>query len=311
MRKNLRIGFAVGVAVLGTVFALSVAAQPSPGIPGVVAAGVQPELVSEMFLNTEGPLGAPDGSLYFSDTNASRTYHLDLTGNITLWRERTNRGNGIAFTRDGDMLWAEGDGPRISRLDKARGAYVNLLPGFRLFQPNDLIVDAKGGVYFTDPGPRPVVPGLKVNVYYIPPGARAPILIDDSVPRPNGITLSPDGRTLYVDNTIGTVVFRYDVQPDGTVKNKRDFAMLHDIKAGEEGFGDGMAIDRDGRLYVTSLTGIQVFDAGGKYLGTIKVPRQPSNVAFAGPDKKTLYITARQGLYRLRTLSQGPDRPGK
>jgi gluconolactonase len=264
-----------------------------------------------MFLNTEGPLGAPDGSLYFSDTNASRTYHLDLTGNITLWRERTNRGNGIAFTRDGDMLWAEGDGPRISRLDKARGAYVNLLPGFRLFQPNDLIVDAKGGVYFTDPGPRPVVPGLKVNVYYIPPGARAPILIDDSVPRPNGITLSPDGRTLYVDNTIGTVVFRYDVQPDGTVKNKRDFAMLHDIKAGEEGFGDGMAIDRDGRLYVTSLTGIQVFDAGGKYLGTIKVPRQPSNVAFAGPDKKTLYITARQGLYRLRTLSQGPDRPGK
>jgi gluconolactonase len=131
------------------------------------------------------------------------------------------------------------------------------------------------------------------------------------VPRPNGITLSPDGRTLYVDNTIGTTVYRYDVQPDGTVKNKRAFAELHDIKAGEEGFGDGMAIDRDGRLYVTTLTGIQIFDAGGKYLGTIKVPRQPSNVAFAGPDKKTLYITARQGLYRIKMLSQGPDRPGK
>lgn len=285
-------------------------AQAPSGIPGVVAAGAQPELVSEIFLNTEGPLGVADGSLYFSDTNASRTYRLDAGGKITLEREGTNRGNGIALAPDGTMLWAEGDGPRISKLDKMRG-YVNALPGFRLSQPNDLIVDAKGGIYFTDPGPRPVVPGLKVYVYYIPPGANRPIVIDDSVPRPNGVTLSPDGRTLYIDNTIGTTVYRYDVQPDGTVKNKRPFAELHDIKAGEEGFGDGMGMDRDGRLYVTTLTGIQVFDPAGKYLGTIKVPRQPSNVAFAGPDKKTLYITARQGLYRLPMLSQGVARLGK
>lgn len=299
------------VAFLGVLLASPVSAQPSTGIPGVVAAGATPELVSEIFENTEGPLGAPDGSLYFSDTNASLTYHLDLSGKITIARFNTNRGNGIAMTRDGDMLWAEGDGPRISTLNKVNGGYRNLLPGFRLFQPNDLIVNSKGGIYFTDPGPRPVVPGLKVYVYYIPPGAKQPIVIDNSVPRPNGITLSPDGRTLYVDNTIGTGVFRYDVQPDGTVKNRRVFAELHDIKPGEEGFGDGMGMDRAGRLYVTSLTGIQVFDPAGKYLGTIKVPRQPSNMAFAGPDKKTLYISARQGLYRLQMLSQGPDRPGK
>jgi gluconolactonase len=301
----------LGTVMIAGLCALPVLAQAPSGIPGVVAAGAQPELVSEMFDNTEGPLGAPDGSLYFSDTNANLTYHLDLNGKIAVWRIGTNRGNGIAFTRDGEMLWAEGDGPRISTLNKANGGYRNLLPGFRLFQPNDLIVDAKGGIYFTDPGPRPVVPGLKVYVYYIPPGANKAMVIDDSVPRPNGVTLSPDGRTLYVDNTIGTTVYAYDVQPDGTVKNKRAFAELHDIKGGEEGFGDGMGMDRDGRLYVTSLTGIQVFDKGGKYLGTIKVPRQPSNVAFAGPDKKTLYITARQGLYRLRMLSQGPDRLGK
>ncbi|HXJ03220.1 MAG TPA: SMP-30/gluconolactonase/LRE family protein, partial [Micropepsaceae bacterium] len=259
----------------------------------------------------EGPLGVPDGSVYFSDTDASLTYHLDANDKLTVERFDTHRSNGIALTREGEMVWAEGDGPRLSKLDKVHGGYMSLTPGFRLFQPNDLIVDAKGGIYFTDPGPRPVVPGLKVYVYYIPPGGKQPIAIDDSVPRPNGITLSPDGRTLYVDNTIGTVVSRYDVQADGTVKNKRDFATLHDIKPGEEGFGDGMGMDRDGRLYVTSLTGIQVFDKAGKYLGTIKVPRQPSNVAFSGPDKKTLYITARKGLYRLKMLSQGPDRPGK
>jgi len=122
----------------------------APGIPGVVAPGVAPELVSEIFQNTEGPLGAADGSLYFSDTVASRTYHLDLKGAISVAREATNRGNGIGLARNGDMLWVEGDGPRLSKLDKARG-YVNLLPGFRLFQPNDLIVDNRGGIYFTDP----------------------------------------------------------------------------------------------------------------------------------------------------------------
>jgi len=308
--QSARLSLTFGALVLSGMLSPAVLAQTSPGIPRVVAPGVQPELVSEIFENTEGPLGAPDGSVYFSDTLASRTYHIDTSGKIAKERENTNRGNGIALMRDGTMLWAEGDGPRITKKNP-NGGYMNVVPGFRLFQPNDLIVDAKGGIYFTDPGPRPVVPGLKVYVYYIPPGAKQPIVIDDSVPRPNGITISPDGRTLYVDNTVGTTVYRYDIQTDGTVKNKRAFAELHVIKAGEEGFGDGMAIDRDGRLYVTTLTGIQIFDAGGKYLGTIKVPRQPSNVAFAGPDKKTLYITARQGLYRIKMLSQGPDRPGK
>ena len=124
-------------------------------------------------------------------------------------------------------------------------------------------------------------------------------------PADRPITISPDGRTLYVDNTIGTTVYRYDIQPDGTVKNKRAFAELHDIKAGEEGFGDGMGMDRDGRLYVTTLTGIQVFDPQGKYLGTIKVPRQPSNVAFAGPDKKTLYIVGGGAVYKVAMIAEG------
>ena len=86
---------------------------------------------------------------------------------------------------------------------------------------------------------------------------------------------------------------------------------IKNIKPGEESTADGMGLDRDGRLYVTTVRGIQVFDTKGGYLGTITVPRQPSNVAFSGPDKKTLYISARQGLYRLKMLSQGPDRLGK
>jgi len=280
------------------------------GIPGVVAPDTTVELVSEVFMNTEGPLGTADGGLYFSDTVAHRTYYLDQQGYITIERERTERSNGIAFTPEGDLVFAEGSGPHISK--KTNRGYVSLTPGFRLFQPNDLIVDAKGGIYFTDPGPRPVVPGLKVFVYYLPPGSMTPIAIEDSIPRPNGLTLSLDGKTLIIDNTLGTTVYAYDVQPDGGIANKRAFAELRDIAAGEESIADGMAIDSEGRLYVTTIRGIQVFDGVGVYLGTIEVPRQPSTVAFSGySDKRTLYITARQGLYSVKMLSQGPERLGK
>ena len=97
------------------------------------------------------------------------------------------------------------------------------------------------------------------------------------------------------------------MQPDGSVKNKRTFAQLRDIPPGKESGADGMALDREDRVYITTVTGIQVFDAAGKYLGTIKVPRQPANAGFSGP----LYITAREGLYSLNMLAQGPDRIGK
>jgi gluconolactonase len=106
-------------------------------------------------------------------------------------------------------------------------------------------------------------------------------------------------------------VFAYDVAADGSVKNKRPFAKLRDIPAGAESGADGMAIDREDRVYISTVAGVQVLDPKGAYLGTIKAGRQAANVAFAGPDKRTLYITAREGLYRVKTLAQGPDRLGK
>jgi sugar lactone lactonase YvrE len=155
------------------------------------------------------------------------------------------------------------------------------------------------------------VPGRPTYVYYLPAGAKTPVLVDGAVPRPNGLTLTNDGKTLIVDDTLNPTVFAYDVQPDGSVKNKRAFLQLRDIPAGAESGADGLAIDRDDRLYITTVTGVQVFDAKGQYLGTIKAGRQPANVAFGGPDKQTLYLTAREGLYRVKTLAKGPDRLGK
>src|SRR6266849_4989887 len=172
-------------------FVAPVVAQ-SQGIPGVVAPGVQPELVQEGFVFTEGPVGTADGGLYFSDLRANRTDRLDPKGKITVVRENTNGANGLALTREGDLLCAEGDGKRISKRSKD-GRVTTLTEGSAgqpLMAPNDLIVDAKGGIYFTDPGPRPIVPGRKAYVYYLPAGAKQPRAVADDIVRPNGLTLT-------------------------------------------------------------------------------------------------------------------------
>jgi gluconolactonase len=135
---------------------------------------------------------------------------------------------------------------------------------------NDLVVDKQGGVYFTSGG-----------AFYVRPGSPV-ISIGENV-RTNGIMLSRDEKTLYVTN--GPVVVAFDVRADGTVANQRDFAKL---EAG--GGGDGLAIDSAGRLYVTSNPGVQVFSEDGKYLGVIPTPRGVISAAFAGPDKKMLYV---------------------
>jgi gluconolactonase len=294
-------------------FGLRCLAQ-SQGISGVLAAGSEPEIVREGFTFTEGPVGTADGGLYFSDIREpSKTYHMDPDRRITMVREKTNGTNGLALMKNGDLLGAEGDGKRISK--RGRDGQVTTvtegIPGMPLLAPNDLIVDAKGGIYFTDPGPRPVVPGRKSYGYYLPAVSKQPMVVDDTIARPNGLTLTVNGKTLIVDDTIGDTVFAFEVQANGSVKNKRAFAKLHDTPAGGESGADGLCLDRADRVYITTFSGIQVFDSSGQYLGTIKVDRQPANLAFSGPDKRTLYITAREGLYRLRMLSQGPVRLGK
>jgi gluconolactonase len=288
--------------------------QSAPGIRGVVAADARPELVQEGFTFTEGPVGTADGGLYFSDImGADKTFRLDPSGKISVYRSGTNGTNGLALLRDGSLIGAEGNGRRISkaRPGGSAAALTEGISGMGLMAPNDLIADAKGGIYFTDPGPRPLVPGRKAYVYYLPPGASQPRILDESITRPNGLTLTNDGKKLIVDDTVGDSVFVFDVESSGSVKNKRAFAKLHDVQPAQESGADGMAIDSQDRIYVTTASGIQVFDSGGAYLGTIKVPRQPANCAFAGPGKRTLYITAREGLYKLTMLSQGPRRLGK
>jgi gluconolactonase len=303
--------------VAAAIFAVSLLSQAQgqapTGIPGVVAPGAMVDLVQENFAFTEGPVGTAEGGVYFTDIRNNRVHYLDPAGKISVARENSNGANGLALTKDGELVMVEGAGKRVTKQGKD-GTISTLTegtPGMPLMAPNDLIVDASGGVYFTDPGPFPPVPGRTAYVYYLPPSAKTPVVIDNQIPLPNGIVLTNDGKRLIVNDTRGTTVWIYDVQPDGKVTNKRSFATLRDIPAGELSGADGMAIDRDDRLYVTSVPGVQVFDPKGQYLTTITVPRRVANAAFAGPGKQTLYITAREGLYRIRMLAKGPDRLGK
>ncbi len=136
------------------------------------------------------------------------------------------------------------------------------------------------------------------------------VLLDAEVQRPNGITLSLDEKTLYVDDTEGEYVYAFDVQADGSVKNKRRFVRLLEPTQGSLGprsRADGMGLDSEGRLYVATGSGIQVIDAAGRHLGTIRVPAVVRNVAFAGPLRRTLYMTALESLYRVELSAQGPS----
>ena len=308
-------GIAACWAIVAAALCAGCATAPTDeGLMRVLATSAKVELVRENFAFTEGPLPTADGGLLFTDYRGDKIWRLDPKGALSVFRERTNMTNGIAFMPNGDLVAVEYKAQRIS-VSAADGRNIRDLTrgdGTRpLIGVNDAIADAKGGVYFTDPHERPIVVGRKVFVYYLPPGQSRARVVDDTMIRPNGLVLSPDGKTLYVADTVGHDVIAWDVRPDGGLAGRRPFARLRGIKEGEDSGGDGMAVDRDGRLYVTSVPGVQVFDARGQYLGTIRIPRRPTNVAFSGPGKQTLYVTAREGLYRIDTLVRGPDRLGK
>jgi gluconolactonase len=261
-------------------------------IPGVIAAGVTWRLAWQGTNNADGIAGTPDGGLLFAQEQPSRISKLDTRDQASVYLEDTHGAGAIAIDSRGRILAVErtctdpGGKPAdckeptaVGILAPERKILADSFNGKSLGRLNDLVVDKKGGVYFNGSA-----------TYYLNSSGKVSNIGENI--RTNGITLSPDEKTLYVTN--GGVIVAFDVPPDGTVINQRDFAKL---EAG--GSGDGMAIDSIGRLYVTSQPGVQVFSAEGKYLGLIPTPRNAISVAFSGPGKKTLYIVGSGAL--------GPD----
>jgi gluconolactonase len=309
--------FKLGVlAALGLVFDVlaedSAAPLVTPPIPGVVAGGIEIRPIKEGFTGTEGPITLPDGSLIFTETQANRITRIAADGSTSTFIADSNGANGLGFDANGNLYAAQTLKPRVGIIypKGKEKVLADKFEGTPLGRPNDLVVDKHGGVYFTDPSvtAKPGEPAApKPGVYYIKPDGEV-LRIANDIERPNGIQLSPDEKTLYIDNTAGEYVFAYDIAADGSVSGKRNFAKLEGLTKTETGSSsgaDGLAVDAEGRLYVASNTGIQIFNAKGAALGTIQLPKKPQNLAFAGVDKKTLYVVGRGSAYRIPLLTAG------
>lgn len=264
------------------------------------------------FKFTEGPTWGPGNVLYFTDIPANRIYRTD--GNkLDVFVEPSGHCNGLMYA--GDTLYAcSMDGQLLTIDENGKSKTIAATyKGKRFNAPNDLVVDQSGGVYFTDPrysAPKPWPQGIEAVYYRAADGTVSRIISDLNEKAPNGVILSPDEKTLYVVCSMQAEVMQYAVVSPGKIGPGAILAVLEQPQGQADTGGDGVAMDTKGNLYVATRIGIQVLAPDGQLLGAIAFPEQPSNVAFGGPDLKTLYVTARTGLYAAPMEAKGHQFPG-
>lgn len=287
---------------------LTFAAEPIPGI-GPVGQVVQ---LHTDFAFTEGPAADRDGNVYFSDIPNTKILKVDANGKLSVFTDQSRRANGLMFNAAGELVACEGDGQVVAwkvGAEKSRRVLVATHNGKQFNAPNDLVLDAVGGVYFTDPhfGKTKPLPQGKMAVYYVDANGKPTRLVDDLL-KPNGILLSLDEKMLYVFPSSQPIMRAYPVLSPGKLGEGRDFCKLRVEGAGLQG-ADGATIDTRGNLYITSRLGVQVFAPNGKALGIIEFPEPPANVTFGGPEMKSLYVTARTSLYTVPMKAIGHRYP--
>ena len=292
---------------------------------------------------TEGPTWL-NGRLYFSsmyfdqewngDPKKSALVEMDPDGNYRYISHGRMQTNGTMHLGNGNLAVCDMFGHRVIEMS-TKGEVVRTLAsmydGKPLDGPNDLVIDAKGGIYFTDPQFTPDAeknqPGR--SVYYRTPKSEVIRVIEpNDFAMPNGVLLSPDGKTFYINNTYDdeewwnvnsdkdNFIWAYDVNDNGTVSNGRKFAKLHLTpevldRKGKTTSADGMTIDELGNVYVATYMGLQIFSPKGEFIGNVNFPVFPVSCCFGGEDMKTLYVTSYDKIYRIRTNVRGLEYPLK
>ena len=261
----------------------------------------KPEVVADGFLAGEGPVWSRDGYLLVSDTEARRIYKYVPGQGKSVYREHSDGANGNTLDRQGRLYSCEYVARRVTRTSKT-GKIETLADNYqgkRLNAPNDIVVRRDGHVYFTDPLFTPLDHrDLDIyGVYHISPAGELE-LVASPKGRPNGIALSPTGKILYVGNTDERNIRAYDLDRKGKALNER--IVISDLPGGP----DGLKADSKGNLYITAR-GVQIYTPAGKHLGAIEIPGGARNCAFGDRDFKSLYITGRTTLYRVRLNVKG------
>ena len=260
------------------------------------------EKIAGDFQFTEGPLWvAAKAELLFSDIPANRIVRFH-DGKVTTFRNPSNNSNGLTLDKQGRLIACEHGSRRVTRTeaDGTLSVLAERYEGKRLNSPNDAVVRIDGAIYFTDPpyGVKEEERELGFQgVYRISPDGKTLTLLVKDFIKPNGLAFAPDEKILYVNDTEGGHIRAFDVAADGTLANSRVFAKTPGA--------DGMKVDSEGNVFCTSATGVMVFDPKGKHLGTFSAAEQPANCAFGDADWKSLYMTCRTGLYRVRVAVPG------
>jgi gluconolactonase len=250
----------------------------------------------------EGPVWSREGFLIFSDTPNNRILHFKFGEPAEPYREKSNGASGNTLDIQGRLYTCETHSRRVTRTDKKGKIEVlaERYQGKRLNAPNDIVVRKDGEIYFTDPAFGNQQDSRELDFYGIfHISKRGEIeLVAKPKGRPNGITLSPNGRILYVTNSDDRNVVAYDLDKNGAASNE------HVVVSHLEGIPDGMRVDENGNLYIAAAK-LEIYTPEGKKLGDVRLTETPSNCAFGDPDFETIYITARTSIYRLRLKSKG------
>ncbi len=248
--------------------------------------------LADGFRFTEGPAADGEGNIYFTDIPNNRILRWSPDGQIRTFLENSGGANGLLFDKDGDLIACAGGIGKLVSIDPTGKITIlaDTYEGKPFNSPNDLWIDGKGGIYFTDPryGHRETLPQDGEHVYYLSPNRKKLIRVIDDLVRPNGLVGTPDGKRLYVGDHGANKTYVYSIRRDGTLTGKTLFA--------EQG-SDGMTLDAAGNLYLTA-DAVAVYAPSGEKTQTIEIPEMPSNVCF-GKGGRTLYVTARQSLYAV------------
>ena len=287
------------LVTVAVILLLVLSAGCEVGKSSVVAAGAKVEKLADGFKFTEGPAADAEGNVFFTDIPNNRIHKWSTGGVLSVYREDSGAANGLYFDKAGNLLACEGGRRQLVSIDPQGKATVlaNKYDDKKFNSPNDLWIDPKGGVYFTDPryGNRDGMEQDGEHVYYLTPDRKKLIRVIDNLIRPNGVLGTPDGKKLYVADAGGGTAYVYTIGADGMLSDRQFFAPVG---------SDGMTMDTKGNVYLTRGV-VFVYNPAGEEIEKIEPPEAPANVCFGGKDKKTLFITARTSLYSVRMRAKG------